>query len=167
MGYLARQLLSPQRPALIEALIRAYADEWFAHYNYWFVANTVCGPASPAVVAILRRKAQRALTHANRLAARLNELGSRPVAKVTELVQYATDKPFKLPDDVRDLDGALKAVLDAERTSLRTYQRLYEQAREHDPLTQALALDLLKEAVHGEEQLERLLGAPAPELAGQ
>jgi bacterioferritin len=167
MGYLARQLLPPERTTLTQALIQAYADEWFAHYNYWFVANTVCGPASPAVVALLRRKAQRALTHANRLTARLNELGSRPVAKLTELVQHATDKPFKLPDDVRDLDGALKAVLDAERTSLRTYQRLYEQTREHDPITQALALELLTEAVHGEEQLERLLGGPAPELAGQ
>jgi bacterioferritin len=167
MGYLARQLLQPERTALIQALIRAYADEWFAHYNYWFVANTVCGPASPAVVALLRRKAQRALVHANRLVARLNELGNRPVAKLTELVQHATDKPFKLPDDVRDLAGALKAVLDAERTSLRTYQRLYEQTRDHDPVTQALALELLTEAVHGEEQLERLLGAPAPELAGQ
>lgn len=167
MGYLARQLLQPEPTTLIQVLIQAYADEWFAHYNYWFVANTVCGPASPAVVTLLREKAQRALVHANRLAERLNELGSRPIAKLTELVQRSTDKPFKLPDNVRDLDGALKAVLDAERTSLRTYQRLYELARDHDPVTQALALDLLRAAVHGEEQLERLLGEPAPELEGQ
>jgi bacterioferritin len=167
MGYLARRLLQGERTALVQALTQAYADEWFAHYNYWFVANTVCGPASAAVAALLRRKAQRALLHANRLAARLSELGGQPVAKLTELVQHATDKPFKLPDDVRDLDGALKAVLDAERTSLRTYQRLYEQTQQHDPVTQALALDLLREAVNGEEQLERLLGEPAPELEGQ
>jgi bacterioferritin len=167
MGYLARQLLQPEQTTLIQVLIQAYADEWFAHYNYWFVANTVCGPASPAVVTLLREKAQRALVHANRLAERLNELGSRPIAQLTELVQRSTDKPFKLPDNVRDLNGALKAVLDAERTSLRTYQRLYELARDHDPVTQALALDLLREAVHGEEQLERLLGEPAPELEGQ
>jgi bacterioferritin len=167
MGYLARQLLQLEQPALIQALIQAYADEWFAHYNYWFVANTVCGPASQAVITLLRRKAQRALVHANRLAARINELGGQPVAKLTELVQHATDKPFKLPDNVRDLDGALKAVLDAERTSLRTYHRLYEQTRDHDPVTQALALELLMEAVRGEEQLERLLGQPAPELEGQ
>ena len=167
MGYLARRLLQGERTALVQALTQAYADEWFAHYNYWFVANTVCGPASAAVAALLRRKAQRALVHANWLAARLSELGGQPVAKLTELVQHATDKPFKLPDDVRDLDGALKAVLDAERTSLRTYQRLYEQTQQHDPVTQALALDLLREAVNGEEQLERLLGEPAPELEGQ
>jgi bacterioferritin len=167
MGYLARRLLQLERTALIQILTQAYADEWFAHYNYWFVANTVCGPASSAVITLLQEKAQRALLHANRLAERLNELGGRPVAKLTELVQHATDKPFKLPADVRDLDGALKAVLDAERTSLRTYQRLYEQTREYDPVTQALALELLREAVHGEEQLERLLGEPVPELEGQ
>jgi bacterioferritin len=167
MGYLARHLLQLEPKTLIQILIQAYADEWFAHYNYWFVANTLGGPAPSAVITLLQEKAQRALVHANQLAERLNELGSRPIAKLTELVQHATDKPFKLPADVRDLDGALKAVLDAERTSLRTYQRLYEQTREYDPVTQALALDFLREAIHGEEQLERLLGEPIPELEGQ
>lgn len=167
MGHLARQLLPLEPKVLLQPLIQAYADEWFAHYNYWFVANTVNGPASPAVITLLRRKAQLALVHANRLAGRINELGGQPIAKLTDLIQHATDKPFKLPDDSRDLDGALKAVLDAERTSLRTYQRLYALTQQDDPITHALALDLLREAVQGEEQLERLLGKPAPELEGQ
>ena len=166
MGQLGQQLV-PARAALIPELTRAYADEWFAQYNYWFVVHTLSGPAAPAVAAWLRRKARRALVHANRLAARLTELGGQPVAKLTDLVQHATDKPFKLPADVRDRDGVLRAVLDAERTSIRTYQRLYEQAREADPITQALALALLTEAVRGEAQLERLVGTPAPEMSGQ
>jgi ferritin-like protein len=166
MGQLGQHLV-PARAALIPALTQAYADEWFAQYNYWFVVNTLSGPAAPAVASCMRQKARRALVHANRLAGRIAELGGQPVAKLTELVQHATDKPFKLPADVRDLDGVLKAVLDAERTSIRTYQRLYEHTRDTDPITQALALELLTEAGRGEAQLERLLGAPAPELSGQ
>ncbi len=167
MGKLAQQLVQLNRKELIQDLTRAYADEWCAHYNYFFVANTVGGPDAPAVAKLLRYKARRALAHANRLAARLGQLGGQPLAKVGDLVAHATDKPFKLPDNVRDLDGALKAVLDAERTSIRTYQGLYEKTRESDPVTQALATALLAEAVAGEEQIERLLGEPAPEMDGR
>jgi bacterioferritin len=167
VGQLAQQFLQIEPPTLIRELTQAYADEWFAQYNYWFVANTISGPAAPALAKVLRQKARRALVHANRLAGRIAELGGQPVAKLTELVQHATDKPFKLPDDVRDLDGILKAVLDAERTSLRTYQQLYERTRGKDPITHALALELLAEAVHGEEQVERLLWAPAREMDGR
>ena len=167
MGTLAQQLVHPDQPLLIQELTRAYADEWFAHYNYCFVANTVGGPGSPAVIPLLRQKARRALAHANRLAARIRELGGQPVAKLEALIQHASDKPFKLPDSMRDLDGVLKAVLDAERTSMRTYRGLYEHTRERDPVTQALALELLIEAIKGEEQIERLLGEPAPDMDGR
>ena len=167
MGTLAQQLVHPDQPFLIQELTRAYADEWFAHYNYCFVANTVGGPGSPAVIPLLRQKARRALAHANRLAARIRELGGQPVAKLEALIQHASDKPFKLPDSMRDLDGVLKAVLDAERTSMRTYRGLYEHTRERDPVTQALALELLIEAIKGEEQIERLLGEPAPDMDGR
>jgi ferritin-like protein len=105
-----------------------------------FVVNTLSGPAAPAVASCMRQKARRALVHANRLAGRIAELGGQQVAKLTELVQHATDKPFKLLADGRGLDGVLKTVLDAGRTSIRTYHRLYEHTRDTDPITQALAL---------------------------
>jgi ferritin-like protein len=62
-------------------LTQAYADEWFAQYNYWFVVNTLSGPAAPAVASCMRQKARRALVHAHRLAGRIAELGGQPVAK--------------------------------------------------------------------------------------
>jgi ferritin-like protein len=52
------------------------------------------------------------------------QLGGQPIPKLTDLIDHATDKPFKLPTSMVDVHGVLKAVLDAERTSLRTYQRL-------------------------------------------
>src|SRR5207244_3742013 len=110
------------RNALLKDLNRAYADEWRAHYNYLYVANTVCGPGSAEVVPILRDKAYRALAQANRFAGRINELGGIPVAKMKDLLQVATDKPFKLPSRMNDVPGAVRAVLDAERTAIHTYK---------------------------------------------
>lgn len=167
MGKLGQQLVGPDRKGLVQELTRAYADEWYAHYNYAFVANTISGPASPAVIRVLRRKVRQALIHADRLAERIISLGGMPVAKLTDLPEHATDKPFKLPENVRDIDGALKAVLDAERTSIRTYRELYLKTEGKDPVTQALVLDLLREAIEGEEEIERTLGAPAPEMDGR
>ncbi|MBI3802579.1 MAG: hypothetical protein HY282_02315 [Nitrospirae bacterium] len=167
MGKLGQQLVGPDRKNLLEELNRAYADEWYAHYNYSFVANIISGPAAPAVIRVLRRKIAQALAHANRLAERIISLGGMPVPKLTDLPEYATDKPFKLPENVRDIDGALKAVLDAERTSIRSYHALYEKTEKNDPVTHALVLEFLRDAVVGEEELERTLGEPAPEMDGK
>jgi bacterioferritin len=167
MGKLGQQLVGADRKGLIQDLKRAYADEWYAHYNYSFVANTISGPASPAVILVLRRKIRQALIHADRLAERILSLGEMPVPKLTDLPEYATDKPFKLPENVRDIDGVLKAVLDAERTSIRTYRDLYEKTKEKDPVTHLLVLEFFKEAIEGEEEIERTLGTPAPEMDGR
>jgi bacterioferritin len=167
MGQFAKQLVAVDRGSLIADLMRAYADEWCAHYNYSFACYVVSGPSSPGLVQVLRRKSQRALEHASQLAERIIELGAQPIAKIGDVVDRATDKPFKLPENVRDLDGVLKAVLDAERTSMRSYHSLAEKTRGSDLVTHALVLELLREAVAGEREFERLLGEPAPEMDGR
>jgi bacterioferritin len=166
MGELGRQLAGAQRARLVKDLIRAYADEWFAHYNFQFTANVLWGHYSPSTTALLARKSAEALARANRLAQRILQLGGQPIPKLTDLVEHATDKPFKLPQSLADMHGVLTAVLDAERTSLRTYQRLYERTRDSDPVTALLAQEFLAATVQGEDELERLIGDHAPGMKG-
>jgi bacterioferritin len=165
MGKLAREIAQPT-PEVLDELLRAYADEWFAHYNYFFVAHMVHGPSAPPVAALLRRKSDEALVRADLLARRLIQLGGQPSPKVGELADHASDKPFKLPDDLRDIEGLLKAVLDADRTSIRTFQHLHELTRNRDGITEALVLEMLTQAVAGEQELESLLSESAPEMTG-
>jgi bacterioferritin len=165
MGKLARELAQPD-PSLLDDLVRAYADEWFAHYNYFFVSHMVGGPSSASISQLVRQKSDAALRRAERLAQRVIELGGQPVPKLTQLIEHATDKPFKLPEDLGDIDGLLRAVLDAERTSMRMHHDLHQRSRERDPVTASLMLQLLGECTQGEQQLERLLGEEAPELDG-
>ena len=65
MGELGRQLAGAQRVRLIGDLTRAYADEWFAHYNFQFTANVLWGHYSPSTTALLARKSGEALARAN------------------------------------------------------------------------------------------------------
>jgi bacterioferritin len=167
MGELGRQLVGAHRVRLVKTLTRAYADEWFAHYNFQFTSNVLWGHYSPSTTALLARKSAEALARANRLAQRILQLGGQPIPKLTDLIDHATDKPFKLPESVGDVHGVLKAVLDAERTSLRTYQRLYERTRDHDPVTALLAQEFLAATVQGEDELERLIGDQAPSMKGR
>jgi ferritin-like protein len=113
--------------------------------------------------------AERALKRSrepNRLAQRILQLGGQPISKLTALIDHASDKPFKLPKSIADVHGVLKAVLDAERTSLRTYERIYRRTHPKDPVTASLALEFLSSAVHGEEDLERLIGDHAKGMSG-
>jgi bacterioferritin len=166
MGELGREFARVARPALIKDLTRAYADEWFAHYNYQFAANSMRSHHSLSTIELLHRKSTEAFTRTNRLAQRILELGGQPVSKLTELVDHATDKPFKLPKSMSDVDGVLRAVLDAERTSIRTYQGLYDRTHGKDPVTARLAEEYLAAVIQGEEELERLLGEAAPRMRG-
>lgn len=166
MGELGKQMAGASRLRLIKDLTRAYADEWFAHYNFQFTANVLWGHYSPSTTALLARKSAEALARTNRLAQRILQLGGQPVRKLTDLVDHATDKPFKLPASTADIHGVLKAVLDAERTSLRTYKRLYERTRASDPVTALLAQEYLAATVQGEDELERLIGDHAPGMKG-
>jgi bacterioferritin len=167
VGELGRAIVQVDRQDLVARLVRAYADEWFAHYNFHFVANALRGHRAPSVVDFLRRRAGEALARANRLAGRIGELGGMPPAKLPSLVDHATDKPFKLPASLADVDAVLAAVLDAERTSLRTYQALHEATAGRDPVTTALATDFLVAAVRNEEEIEKLTGDPAPRMDGR
>ena len=166
MGELGRRSSRVNRTSLLKQLTRAYADEWFAHYNYQFTANALWGHRSPSTIELLSRKSAEAFARTNRLAERILQLGGQPIAKLTDLIEHATDKPFKLPKSMADVDGVLKAVLDAERTSLRTYQALYDRTRGKDPVTALLAQEYLAAVVHGEEELERLIGDRAPGMKG-
>ena len=165
MGLLARELAEPTTE-LLRTLERAYADEWFAHYNYFFAAHVVHGGAAPPIANLLRRKSGAALDRAERFSQRLLQLDATPPPKLTAVTEAATDKPFKLPEDLQDMQSVLKAVLDADRTSIRTFNALYELSRNRDTLTANLVLDLLTDAVASEEEMEGLLGTSAPEMTG-
>lgn len=167
MGKLGRSLVSTGTAAVAAALTHALADEWYAHYNYWLASQAVRGYWSPGLVDLLRSKSRRALARADRLSGRLRELGAEPPAKLNDLLQKASDKPFKLPADLGDPRAVLKAVLDAERASVRVYAELLAKADGRDALTRRLAEDFLGEAVSGEQELERLLGEEAPSLDGR
>jgi ferritin-like protein len=167
MGELGQRIVREDLEAVRRVLMRAFSDEWFAHYNFRFVAGALRGHRAPDVVDFLRRRSDVAIARADRLAARLAEIGGMPPAKMGEMTEHASDKPFKLPASLADVDGVLRAVLDAERASLRTYDELAELSARGDRLTHRLAVDVLADAVRAEQEIERLIDDAAPGMTGR
>lgn len=86
------------------------------------------------------------------------ELGGDPVAhpKSWEAGAHA---PWTAPrEDWGDADGMLDDQIKAERDAMEAYNRLAKMTFGKDPVTYALAFDLLADEVRHEEFLENLLG---------
>jgi hypothetical protein len=65
-----------------------------------------------------------------------------------------------------DLLHVLRAVVDAENISARTYQCLYAGSRAEDPATALRALAYLTVVVRGEDEVVRLIGNRALAIKG-
>ena len=66
---------------LLDLLNKAFADEWFAYYQYWLGAKVVRGPMKDAVAAELLQHATEELLHADMVANRIIQLGGRPLTE--------------------------------------------------------------------------------------
>jgi bacterioferritin len=65
----------------------------------------------------------------------------------------------KLPKDPRDLDGIIKAVIDAERGAIEVYNNLLKKLMKEwrDPITFHIIRHIMQEEVDHEETMEDIL----------
>lgn len=158
MGKKGQEVVRLDRQALIEDLTKAYADEWLAHYYYMLAANLAGGIQGRVLAEVLEKRAMDELGHANRIARRILELGGEPPREWSRVASVSTAPPFRLPQNLNDTAGIIRAVLEQERHAIATYQALVEKSRLTDTATHELAEDLLVDEVKDEEEDETLLG---------
>jgi bacterioferritin len=139
---------------MIELLHRAYCDEWLAFYTHWVGARVVLGPMRDAVAAELGRHAEDEIRLAEILADRIIELGGTPVEDPRHW-QLCSGCAVSARDDCSAV-GVVRHGLEAERCVIRTCRQLLKEAREVDPFTYDLALEILEKEVEHEESLEVL-----------
>ena len=100
MGTKGIEIVGMDVQQLIDLLNKAFADEWFAYYQYWLGAKVVKGPMKEAVIAELLQHAGDELRHAGMVAARIIQLGGTPVTEpkkwyeVTSCGYDAPNDPF-------------------------------------------------------------------------
>lgn len=155
MGSKGREIVNMKLDYLLELLNKAYADEWFAYYQYWLGAKVAKGPMKEAVMAELLQHAGDELRHADMLAQRIIQLGGTPVLSPQKWYEM-TNCGYDPPEDpyVRVL---LEQNIKGEQCAIQVYNALLKETKDGDPVTYNMVLQILQDEVMHEEDLQALL----------
>ena len=154
MGTKGRQIVGMDIEELLQILNKAFADEWLAYYQYGIGAKIIKGPMKEAVEAEMLEHAGEELGHADMIADRIVALGGIPLTK-PEYWMEKTTCGYEEPTSgfVKDL---LVQNIEAEQCAIEVYQKLAEMTKDKDPITYFMALQILKDEVDHEEELQAL-----------
>jgi bacterioferritin len=154
MGTKGIEIVGMDVKLLLDLLNKAFADEWFAYYQYWLGSKVVKGPMKEAVIAELIQHATDELRHADMVSTRIIQLGGTPVTEpkkwydVTSCGYDAPDNPF--------VEAILEQNIKGERCAIGFYKRLLDATQGKDPVTYNMVLQILQDEVAHEEDLQAL-----------
>jgi bacterioferritin len=155
MGTKGREIVGMDVNKLIKLLNKALADEWLAYYQYWIGAKVAVGPMREAVVAELTEHAADELRHAELIADRIIQLQGTPILKPEDWYEQ-TNCGYEAPDD-----PSVRALLDqnikGEQCAIEVYQKLLETVKDKDPITYQMVIEILRDEVEHEDDLQAIV----------
>jgi bacterioferritin len=154
MGTKGIEIVGMDVKLLLDLLNKAFADEWFAYYQYWLGAKVTKGPMKEAVVAELLQHATDELRHADMVATRIIQLGGTPVTEPKKWYEV-TSCGYDAPDDPFVV-AILNQNIKGERCAIGFYKRLLDATQGKDPVTSNMVLQILQDEVAHEEDLQAL-----------
>jgi bacterioferritin len=155
MGTRGREIVGMNVDELLDLLYKAFADEWFAYYQYWLGAKVVRGPMKDAVAAELLQHATEELLHADMVANRIIQLGGKPVSEPKKWYDWS-GCGYEPPDD-EYVKVILNQNIKGERCAIGYYNDLLGKTRDKDMVTYNMVLTILEQEVEHEEDLQSLL----------
>ncbi len=155
MGTKGREIVGERVDEVIGLLNRALADEWLAYYQYWIGSKVVTGPMKGEVMTELMEHAADELRHAEMLVMRIIQLGGTPILDPEEWKKL-TNCGYDVPDDpfVRKI---LDQNIKGEQCAISTYRSLMETTKDIDPITYEIALEIMRDEVEHEDDLQGLV----------
>ncbi len=160
MGKKGSEIVEVDIEKLLEMLKKAYADEWIAYYSYKWAADMAEGLKSPIVAELADKIADDEEEHADELAERIIELGGEVPRHFEKLYDLANCKKVNYPESIRDLEGMLKALVEAEGCAIEVYNKIVKwlgPCYNKDIRTFHLVEHILSEEIQHEEAFQNLL----------
>jgi bacterioferritin len=143
----------PWRADIVRLLNGALATELVCTMRYRRHHFTARGLASPKIAEEFLVHANEELAHADRLAARIVQLGGEPDFSPDTLIQ----RSHAQYDESNDLRSMIRANLVAERVAIETYSQMIGLVGDKDATTRRLLEDILgQEQEHAEELVDWL-----------
>jgi bacterioferritin len=143
----------PWRDAIVKLLNDALATELVCVLRYKRHHFTARGLASPAIAEEFMVHANEEAAHADRIAARIVQLGGEPdFSPATLLGRSHADY-----DESTALDQMVRANLVAERVAVESYRQMIALIGDKDPTTRSLLESVLRDEEEHADELADLL----------
>lgn len=155
MGTKGTALVKMDVKELTNLLNKALADEWLAYYQYWVGAKVVRGAMKDEAVKELTEHATDELRHADMLALRIMQLGGTPILEPKEWYDM-TNCGYAAPKNPAVLK-ILAQNIKGEQCAIDVYSKLLEITKDKDEITYQMALEILKDEVEHEDDLQALV----------
>ncbi|MEM2237489.1 MAG: ferritin-like domain-containing protein [Candidatus Caldarchaeum sp.] len=157
MGKTGKEIVKANVDEVISDLLKAYADEWLAHYQYWVAAMWLKGVDADTFKPVLLEMSQHELKHAEKLAQRIIQLGGKPVLDFGKLLTTSGCGYIPPPEDPTDYAKLAKDILKAEACAIKFYSQMVEKYRTTDVVTHEVFEELLEDEVEDEQTWEDFL----------
>ncbi|NLE65129.1 MAG: ferritin [Elusimicrobia bacterium] len=155
MGTKGREIVKMDVKEVVGLLNKALADEWLAVYQYWAGAKVAVGRMRGIVAKELEEHADEEKEHADKLVERIMQLGGTPILDPENWKKMA-NCVYDAPEDF-DTRALLKQNIKGEQCAIAVYNKLLGIVEGKDPITAHLVLEILKDEVKHEEDLEAML----------
>ncbi|MBC7129220.1 MAG: ferritin [Thermoplasmatales archaeon] len=139
---------------IVNELKKALADEWLAYYQYWAGAKVVEGAMREIISAELEEHAKDELKHAEMITGRLLQLGEKPILSPKEWYSL-TNCGYEIPSP--NGEKIIKQNIKGEQCAIDVYNKLLKITEGRDVITYQMILEILKDEVEHEDDLEILL----------
>jgi bacterioferritin len=157
MGRAGREVIGDTIHSVIEDLNKAAAAELHDAFRYQLLAKMAQGMNAPDVASWFQNTAQDEWAHLGRLTERIISLGGRPFTQPEQAAAFSYAPYLEPPEDPTDLRKMISDSLQGERAAIRFYTDLYHKTQHTDPVTAALAQQMIADEVSDEDDLEKFL----------
>jgi len=131
-----------EREQLIELLQQAYWMEIETVMSYLANSTNPDGVRAQEIKESLEEDVQEELGHAQQFGARIKEL----YGVVPGSLEFKAEQSYlQPPDQQTDVVHVIKGVIEAESGAIAHYNRIIQFCEEHDPVTQDMVIDILRD----------------------
>ncbi|KPK32543.1 MAG: ferritin [Chlamydiae bacterium SM23_39] len=155
MGTKAKEIVSLKVDELLRLLNKALSDEWLAYYQYWIGSKIVVGMMSNHVSLEFKEHAEEELKHAGMIVKRILELKGVPILEPKKWYEESNCE-YLIPENF-DVKSLLKQNIEGERCAIDVYKKLLDFTRGKDEITFQMVLEILKDEITHEDELQKIL----------
>jgi ferritin-like protein len=143
---------------LVELLVKNAAAELTTYYYYTILRANLIGLNGETIKEIAETARIEDRNHFEALVPRIYELGGGLPKDMKEFHDISGCPPAYVPEDMSDVNGILKVLVEAERCAVRAYTSICNLTAGKDPRTYDLALSILHEEIEHESWFSEFLG---------